>query len=130
MHSTPPPFLPFFCAQQRRPRVGAPVRTGGRGCAPRRRQPSCGGEGASADARVLPQYQGRGVQGSPDVGTKANVKAAVNKAVELFGRLDVMVRVYLFLLLLSCLLYHQLVPRAHAPRTQGGRTGRLKCIAR
>ena len=64
------------------------------------------------------------------MGTKANVKAAVNKAVELFGRLDVMVRVYLFLLLLSCLLYHQLVPRAHAPRTQGGRTGRLKCIAR
>ena len=41
-----------------------------------------------------------------DVGKEADVKAAVDKAVELFGRLDVMVRVYLSLLLLSCLLYH------------------------
>ena len=61
------------------------------------------------------------------MGKKADVKASVDKAGELFGRLDVMVRVYLFLLLLSCLLYHQLVPRARPSRTRGARAG--KCIA-
>ena len=40
-----------------------------------------------------------------DMGKEADVKAAVDNTVELFGRLDVMVRVYLFLLLLACLLY-------------------------
>ena len=55
-----------------------------------------------------------------DVGKEADVKAAVDKAVELFGRLDIMVRVYLFLLL-PRLLYHRSVPRARPPRTQGVR---------
>ena len=41
-----------------------------------------------------------------DVGKEAEIKAAVDKAVELFDRLDIMVRVYLFLLLLPRLHYH------------------------
>ena len=119
---TPSDFLPLSYAQRHRPQDGAPAHTGGCGRAPRRRQPAYGGEGASTDARVLPQCQDRGTQSGPDMGKKADVKASVEKAVELFGRLDVMVRVYLFLLLLSCLLYHQLVPRA--PFSHPGRTGR------
>ena len=56
-----------------------------------------------------------------DVSKEAEVKAAVDKAVELFGRLDIMVCVYLFLLLLPRLLYHRPVLRARAPRIQGAR---------
>ena len=41
-----------------------------------------------------------------NVGKEADVKGAINKAVELLDRLDTMVRVYLFSLLLPHLLYH------------------------
>ena len=55
-----------------------------------------------------------------DVGKEADVKAAVDKAIRLFGRLDVKVRVYLFLLL-PHLLYRRPVPCARPPRTRGVR---------
>ena len=65
-----------------------------------------------------------------DVGKEADVKAAVDKAVELFGRLDVMVRVYLFSLLLPYppTLSPAGSPRAPSSHPGGART--LECIAR
>ena len=56
-----------------------------------------------------------------DVGKGANIKAMIDNAVELFDRLDVMVRVYPSLLLLPRLLYPRLVRRAFPPRAWGAR---------
>ena len=65
-----------------------------------------------------------------DVGKEADVKAAVDKAVELFGRLDVMVRVYLFSLLLPYPPTLSPVGSPRAPSSHPGGARTLECIAR
>lgn len=105
------------------------VRTGGRRRVLCRRQPACSGERSCANPGALPHYQGRAAAAlKVVVGKEVDVNATVNKATELFGRLDVTVRVYLFLLLLPRLLYHR--PVLRAPSSHSGRACTLECIAR